>query len=101
MNWFKQSQSYNTTEEAIDWLTRSNISMEGDRYVFYHGSPNENNLTELRAGSLLADTEAEARHFAAHNRYLKPEDIVVYKLLVGPEDINTGVFPSLNRSYKL
>jgi len=101
MNWYKKAQSYNTTEEAIEWLDRSNIPMEEDKYVFYHGSPKDNNLTELRSGSLLADSEDEARHFAAHNRYLKPEDIVVYKILVGPEDINTGVFASLNKSYKL
>jgi hypothetical protein len=100
-SWYKKAQSYNTVEEAIDWLKRSGISMEGDKYVFYHGSPKENNLTELRAGSLLEDNEKDARHFAAHNRYLKPEDIVVYKVLVNPEDINTGVFASLNKSYKL
>ena len=101
MNWYKKAQSYNTIEEAIDWLTRSGIPMEGDKYVFYHGSPKDNNLTELRAGSLLAETEKEALHFAAHNRYLQPEDIIVYKILVRPEDINTGVFASLNKSYKL
>jgi len=98
---YKKAQSYNTVEESIDWLKRSGISMEGDKYVFYHGSPKVNNLTELRAGSLLADTEKDARHFAAHNRYLQPEDIVVYKVLVGPEDINTGVFASLNKNYEL
>ncbi len=101
MNWYKKSQSYNTVEEAIDWCNRSGIAMEGDKYVFYHGSPKNNSLTELRAGSLLAEDEKDARHFAAHNRYLQPEDIIVYKILVGPEDINTGVFASLNKSYQL
>jgi len=101
MNWYKRAQSYNTIEEAIEWLTRSNIPMEDNKYVFYHGTPKNNNLTELRSGSLLADSEKEARHFAAHNRHLQPEDIVVYKILVGPEDVNTGVFPSLNKNYKL
>ena len=101
MGWYKIAQSYNTVEEATEWLTRSGIPMEGDKYVFYHGTPKKNNLTELRPGSLLADSEDEARHFAAHNRYLQPEDITVYKILVGAEDINTGVFPSLNKEYKL
>jgi len=101
MNWYKKAQSYNTVEEAIDWLTRSGTPMEGDKYVFYHGTPKINNLSELRAGSLLEETEDDARHHAAHNRYLQPEDIIVYKILVGPEDINTGVWASLNKSYKL
>ena len=101
MSWYKIAQSYNTIEEAIDWLSRSNVPMENNKYVFYHGTPKINNLIELKAGSLLAETEQEARHFAAHNRYLKPEDIMVYKILVGPEDINTGVFASLNKNYKL
>ncbi len=101
MNWYKKAQSYNTVEESIDWLKRSGISMEGDKYVFYHGSPKDNKLTELRAGSLLAEDEKDARYFAAHNRYLQPEDIIVYKILVGPEDINTGVFASLNKNYEL
>jgi hypothetical protein len=101
MSWYKIAQSYNTVEEAIEWLARSNIPMEGDKYIFYHGTPKINKLTELRSGSLLADTENEARHFASHNRYLPPEDIIVYKVLVRPEDINTGVFPSLNKNYKL
>jgi len=100
-NWYKQAQSYNTVEEAIDWLTRSGIPIEGDKYVFYHGSPKNNNLSELRAGSLLAETEEEALHFASNSRGLNLKDIIIYKVLVGPEDINTGVFASLNKSYKL
>ena len=101
MNWYKQAQSHNTVEEAIEWLTRSKIPMEGDKYVFYHGTPKDSNLTYLRAGSLLEDSEKDARHHAAHNRYLQPEDIIVYKVLVGPDDINTGVWASLNKDYKL
>jgi hypothetical protein len=101
MNWYKKAQSYNTVEEAIDWLSRSEIPMDGNKYVFYHGSPKVNNLTKLRSGSLLAENEEEARYFAAHNRYLEPEDIAVYKVLVNPEDINTGVFASLNKDYQI
>ena len=101
MNWYKEGQSYNTIEQSLEWLTRHGIPMMGNKYVLYHGSPKENNLTELRPGSLLAEDEKDALFFAARDRELQPEDIIVYKILVGPEDINTGVFASLNKSYKL
>ena len=101
MNWYKYSQSYNTEEVSLEWLTRHKIPIEGDKYVLYHGSPKINNLTELRSQSLLAEDQKDARFFAARDRGLQPEDIVVYKVLVEPSDINVGVFASLNRNYKL
>jgi hypothetical protein len=101
VNWYKKAQFYNTPEESLEWLTRHNLPMEGGKYVFYHGSPKVNKLTEIKSGSLLAETEKDAIHFASRDRGLKPKDISVYKILVGPEDINIGVFASLNRVYKL
>lgn len=101
MNWYKKAQSYNTPEEALEWLTRHSILMENGKYILYHGSPKDNKLFEIRAGSLLAEDEEDAIFFAARDRGLRPEDIIVYKLLVGPEDINIGVFASLNKNYKL
>lgn len=101
MNWYKQAESYNTTEESLEWLIRHETPMEGDKYILYHGSPKVNKLTELRSGSLLIDNIDNAKHFAARDRGLQPEDIEVYKIRVGPEDINTGVFASLNKNYKL
>jgi hypothetical protein len=101
MNWYKSAQSYNTVEESTEWLACRKTPMESNKYIFYHGTPKVNKLTELKSGSLLADTEDDARYFASHNRYLQPKDIIVYKVLVGPEDINIGVFPSLNKNYKL
>jgi hypothetical protein len=101
MNWYKTSQSYNTSEEALEWLTRHNINKEGGKYVFYHGTPKTNKFKELRSGALLAESKDDAIHFAKRDRGLKSNDIIVYKILVGPEDINIGNFASLNKEYIL
>jgi len=101
MGWYKKAQSYNTPDEVMEWLTRHNIPMEGGKYVFYHGSLKVNKLTEIKAGSLLAETGNEAMFFSIRDRGLSPKDVVVYKILVDPSDINIGHFASLNRAYKL
>ena len=92
------------TQQTTEWLSRHRIEQDGEFYVFYHGTPKDSGVAgELRSGSLLAETPEDAAFFAARDRDgvnapLDPQrDITVYRVLVRPEDIYTGVFASLRR----
>ncbi len=99
MNWFKTIIC--SDSDSLEWLERHNVPMENGKYVLFHGTPKNNRLTTIKAGSLLAETKDDALFFAARDRGLKPQDIVVYKVLVTPRDIVPGVFASLKEDYKL
>lgn len=88
-------------DEIMDFLTRHNVPSEADKYVFYHATPKTNNLSELRQGSHLAYQPEQALHQAGRDRSLTPEDLSLYKVLVDPWQIETGVWPALREAYKL
>lgn len=94
--WYRISQAvFNQNSETNEeWLQRHNVEKEGDKYVFYHGSRIK--LTELRAGSLLAETPQEAANFGDTNVWNdRRKTLVIYKVLVTPEEIVTGYWVSL------
>ena len=81
-------------ETNAEWLVRHKVEREGDKYVFYHGS--RINLTELRAGSLLATSPQEAIDFGDTNyRNDRRASFKVYKVKVSPEEIHPGFWASL------
>ena len=87
----KYAQLEETNEE---WLSRHKVDREGDKYVFYHGS--RINLTELRAGSLLATSPQEAIDFGDTNYWNdRRASFKVYKVKVSPEEIHPGFWASL------
>jgi hypothetical protein len=88
-------------EVILDWLKRSKVVKENGKYVFYHGTPKTNHLTELHSGSLLETTPEDAAAFATHNRGLKITSAVVIKLLLDPQDIYVGHWASLREVYKI
>ena len=107
MNWYKKAQeensyykSYYTDDQTMEWLTRHQIPIENGKYVFYHGTPY--NIDRIRAGSYLAEDEKDARFFAQRDRDdITEANIIVHKVLVNPQDINIGVFPTLRIDYEL
>jgi hypothetical protein len=98
-NWLKTILC--SDSNSLEWLERHNIPIENGKYVLFHGSPKTNQLTTLKAGSLLAETKEDALFFAARDRGLNPQNIIVYKVLVNPEDILPGVFAYLKKDYQL
>ena len=81
-------------ETNEEWLVRHKVQREGDKYVFYHGS--RINLTELRAGSLLATSPKEAIDFGDTNYWNdRRASFKVYKVKVSPEEIHPGFWASL------
>jgi len=94
--WYRLSQSiFNENSETNEeWLQRHKVEREDGKYVFYHGSRIK--LTELRAGSLLAETPQEARDFGDTNVWNdRRKPLVIYKVLVSPEEIVPGYWASL------
>ena len=90
-------------ETILDWMARHKVPQEGDKYVFYHGTPKGGDVTDhLRAGSLLETDAKEAAKFAASNkRGMKPKDMEVIKVAVDPWEISTGTWASLRDKYKI
>jgi len=84
-------------ETIGEWLERHKVQRTPDgRFVFYHGTPVVGGATdELREGSLLGFSEEESRHFAARDRDLGPEDVVVHTLYLRPDEIAGGHWASL------
>jgi len=94
--WYRISQSlFNQTSETNEeWLQRHQVQKEGDKYVFYHGSRIDLNV--LRAKSLLATTPEEATDFGDTNFFSdRRKSLIIYKVLVSPEEINPGYWASL------
>ena len=92
----KKSQTlFNENPETNEeWMQRHKVRKEGDKYVFYHGSRVD--LTYLRAKSLLATTPEEARDFGDANFFNdRRKTLVIYKVLVSPEEIRPGYWASL------
>lgn len=93
--WTKTSNNQESNEE---WLERHKVDREGDKYVFYHGSRLD--LTELRAGSLLATSPQEAEDFGNTNFWNdKRKTFKVYKVLVNPDEIHPGYWASLMNNH--
>jgi hypothetical protein len=84
-------------EVILDWLQRSHVEKVGDKYRFYHASPKKQSV--LRAGSLLETDPEKAQFFAARDRNLKPERMIVHEVLVYPWEIHTGVWAALEVDY--
>ena len=87
-------------EYKIDWLNRhAKHYKQGNDWVFYHSTPKDTfkTMTVLLEGSLMTDSMDDAIHFATCNRDLTPEDVIVLKLTLQPNEFNTGVFPTIDQ----
>lgn len=93
-------------EVVLEWLKNRQVEQEGDRYVFYHGTPNPD-LTYLRGGSLLESDPSEAAKWGSeakdYTEYkgIKPSDMIVHRLALKPWQIHTGFWASLRDDYPL
>lgn len=93
----------NGTPETIgQWLDRQGVEQEHGKWAFYHATPKKGGATDsIRKGSYVTFEVKDAAHFAARDRGLGREDVVVYKLLLGPDDIDPGIHPTLRREIDL
>ena len=124
MNWYKQAQFWKIKigninwwneptdnafakgmtkgEVIMDWLQRHQVPQEGDKYVFYHASPKKGGITNfLRAGSYLAEDVETAVQQATRDRGLKSGEMNIIKVLVNPEELQTGIWAQLRNDYYL
>ncbi len=94
--WYRKAQAvFNENSETNEeWLQRHNVEREGDKYVFYHASRIK--FEVLRGGSLLAETPQEAARFGDTNVWNdRRKSLVIYKVLVSPDEIVTGYWAKL------
>jgi hypothetical protein len=96
----KFARGMTNAQVTMEWLTNHKVEQNPDgTYRFYHGSPNAT-LPHLAAGSLLAQSEKEARRFAAHDRGLRQKDMHVYVVSVKPWEIRGGsIWASVRENY--
>ena len=93
-------------EEIEDWLERhSEVQRLPDgRYRFYHAAPKGGSREQagvLREGSLLEADPESAAFYAARDRDLTRDQVVVWPVDVHPEQIKTGQWASLREDYRL
>lgn len=88
-------------EELMDWFSRHKVPQdETGKYILYHATPTKGGATTvIRSGSYLAEDAATAKQQARRDRGPKAGKIVVTKVRVNPEDINTGVWATLRNDY--
>ena len=115
MNWYKESNTSDwwdlpsdnpyargmtRGEVILDWLKRHDVPQENGKFVFYHATPVVGGATDnIRAGSYLAEDPETAKQQASRDRGAKAGEIKVIKVLVRPDEINTGVWPTLRNDY--
>jgi len=94
--WYRKAQAvFNENSETNqEWLDRHNVEEKVINTFFI--TLQELQLTELRAGSLLAETPQEAATFGDTNVWNdRRKSLVIYKVLVSPDEIITGYWASL------
>jgi len=88
-------------ETVGEFLDRHNIPVVDGKITLYHGRPKEGDYTQLRAGSYLTEDPAAARHFAARDRGLQPDEVEVLTLSLTPDQIQPGMHITLRVAYGL
>ena len=87
-----------TSEYKIDWLERHESQyFKNGGWTFYHATPRDTfrNMQEIRSGSLMTDSIENAIHYAGRDRDLSSNKMVVFELVLNPNEFDTGIFPSL------
>ncbi len=91
--------------EILDWLTRYGLTPNKDgRYKFYHATPINSDIKKLgyiRKGSYLAINPDKAKFFAARDRDLKPNQIILYDVYLFPWEFSPGIHPTLIFDYPI
>jgi hypothetical protein len=93
-------------EEIENWLERHSeaVRQSDGRYRFYHAAPKggaRDSSKTLKAGSLLETDPEAAAFFAARDRDLKRDEVVVWTVDLLPEEINTGHWASVRNEHKV
>ncbi len=90
-------------ESIGGWLSRHKIKRDDKgKFIFFHGTPKDSDVTDaLRKGSLLAETEEEAKFFTQRDRDITEDDVVVHELHLHPDEIDGGHFASLRKDVSI